>query len=333
MTVADNGAGALTLPADDYVLPFQIETAGARGRLIRADKTIEAILEQHNYPEPVSALLGEALTLAALLGTALKIEDGGMILQTSSDGPVSTLVAQYKSSGDMRGYASFDQEAIDALQNGAARDSAGLLGDGHLAMTIDPGAGLERYQGVVALEGETLAEAADLYFRQSEQIPTFLRVAVARAYTAGENGNAPVWGWRAGGLLVQKLTGEGGVSDRADSEQLDWSAPDDGDEDWVRARTLASTVEDHELLDPDLPPERLLYRLFHEEQVRAFPPSQVQAVCSCSRARIEDILNSFEKTELDGMVEQGRILVKCEFCNRHYDFDPAEVGGEKPTEL
>ncbi len=315
------------MPADDYVLPFHIETAGARGRLIRADQTIEAILEQHGYPEAVSALLGEALTLTALLGTALKIEDGGLILQTSSDGPVSTLVAQYKSSGDMRGYASFDQEAIDALQNGAARDSAGLLGDGHLAMTIDPGRGMERYQGVVALEGETLAEAADQYFRQSEQIPTFLRVAVARVYTAGEHG--PVWGWRAGGLLVQKLTGEGGISDRVDSEQLDWSAPNDGDEDWVRARTLAATVEDHELLDPDLPPESLLYRLFHEEQVRAFPPSQVQAVCSCSRARIEDILNSFEKTELDGMVEQGRIIVKCEFCNRHYDFDPAEVGGEK----
>ncbi len=331
MATADNGAGANTLPADDYVVPFHIETAGARGRLIRADRTIEAILEQHGYPEPVSALLGEALTLTALLGTALKIEDGGLILQTSSDGPVGTLVAQYKSSGDMRGYASFDRQAIDALQNGAARDSAGLLGDGHLAMTIDPGPGLERYQGVVALEGETLAEAADQYFRQSEQIPTFLRVAVARVYTAGENGKAPVWGWRAGGLLVQKLTGEGGICDRADSEQLDWSAPD-GDEDWVRARTLAATVEDHELLDPDLPPERLLYRLFHEEQVRAFPPSQVQAVCSCSRTRIEDILNSFEKIELDSMVEQGRIIVKCEFCNRHYEFDPAEVGsGAKPA--
>jgi molecular chaperone Hsp33 len=326
MTVENNGGAALDGPAD-YVLPFHIETAGARGRIIRADRTIEAILDQHGYPEPVSALLGEALTLTALLGAALKLEGGGLILQTSSDGPVNTLVAQYKSTGDMRGYANFDEEAVKALQNGAARDASELLGGGHLAMTIDPGPGLERYQGVVALEGETLSEAADLYFRQSEQIPTFLRVAVARAYTAGEAGQAATWGWRAGGILVQKLTGEGGLEERADSDQLDWSAPE-GDEDWVRARTLAATVEDHELLDGDLPSERLLYRLFHEEQVRAFPSSPIQAVCSCTRARIEDILNSFKKDELDGMVDEGRIIVRCEFCNRHYDFDPAQVGGE-----
>ncbi len=323
MTVGDGAHGPdLPEPQDDYVLPFQIERAGARGRLIRADKAVDTILAQHEYPEPVSALLGEAITLTALLGAALKI-NGRLILQTSSDGPVNTLVAQYKAPGEVRGYASFDEKSLSSQGNGP-RLTAGLLGQGHLAMTIDPGMGMERYQGVVALEGETLAEAADLYFRQSEQIPTFIRVAVARAYTGRSNGQRGNWAWRAGGLLVQKLTGEGGIEGGMPDEEQSRPVVDD-DEDWMRARMLASTVEDHELLDPDLPPETLLYRLFHEEEVRAFPATPLQAQCSCSRERVEEILSSFSEADLAAMTEHGRIVVKCEFCNRRYEFDPAQI--------
>ncbi|MDX2264166.1 MAG: Hsp33 family molecular chaperone [Hyphomicrobiales bacterium] len=330
MTANGEGVALGTPRSHDRVTAFHVETAGARGRVIRADETIGVILDQHAYPEPVSVLLGEALTLTALLGAALKI-DGRLILQTSAQGPVKTIVAQYRSSGDMRGYASFDEAAVRALGNGAARNASALLGEGHLAMTIDPGEGMERYQGVVQLEGETLADAADLYFRQSEQIPTYVRIAVARAYTAGAGDRPAGWGWRAGGLLIQKLSGEGGVSDRGDGEQLDWRAPE-GDEDWVRASTLAATVEDHELLDDDLPAEELLYRLFNQERVRAFAPTPLQPVCSCSRGRVEDLLNTFGKTELEGMIEAGRIVVKCEFCARTYEFDPEQVGAQDEAE-
>lgn len=327
MTVGDGDSAAGIMPGDsDYIVPFHIETAGARGRLIRADRAVNDILSLHDYPEPVSMLLGEAITLAALLGAALKI-DGKFILQTISNGPVNTLVAQYKSSGDLRGYANYDENGIAAAKNGAGQDGAELLGHGHLAMTIEPGAGMDRYQGVVALEGPRLADAADLYFRQSEQIPTFLRIAVARAFTGSGNGKGSHWRWRAGGLLVQKLTGEGGLSQKAGGDDLSWRAPD-GDEDWVRARTLAATIEDHELLDPSLSAGSLLYRLFHEERVRAFPATEIQAQCSCSRQRIEELLNSFSMMEREDMTEAGQITVRCEFCNRHYHFDPGSLESE-----
>ena len=157
----------------------------------------------------------------------------------------------------MRGYARFSADRVAALGGGDGVSQ--LLGQGHFAMTIDRGSETERYQGVVPLEGESLTEAADTYFRQSEQLPTFIRLAVAKHYRAGQ-AERP-WTWRAGGLLVQKLTREGGHGP---------SVGDFEEEDWMRARALAETVEDHELLDPLLPPDRLLYRLFHEEQVRAY---------------------------------------------------------------
>ncbi len=312
--------------ARDTVLPFQVGASIARGRLIRADAAADEILRQHDYPEPVSMLLGEAIVLTALLGTTIKI-DGKFILQTNSDGPVSTLVVQYTSGGDLRGYASFDAEKLAAVgAAGGRRTARELLGDGHLAMTIDPGPGMDRYQGVVALEGESLTDAADLYFRQSEQIPTFIRLAVARAYTGGSNGSRGNWTWRAGGLLVQKLTSEGGTDAEAGDDDAD-AGEDDG-EDWTRTQVLASTVEDHELLDPGLTSEGLLYRLFHEEEVRVFEAMRVQARCSCSRERIEEVLDSFDESDIAGMAENGVITVRCEFCNRHYNFEPEDFGGD-----
>ncbi|MGV1015464.1 MAG: Hsp33 family molecular chaperone HslO, partial [Methyloceanibacter sp.] len=244
----------LAIPEDDLVLPFQAEQADVLGRLAKLGPVVDTILSRHDYPEPVSRLLGEAVTLTALLGAALKFE-GKFILQASTDGPVDLLVADYQVPGGLRGYARFSEKRLAAL----APDDA-LLGQGHLAMTIDRGADTERYQGVVPLEGESLTQAADTYFRQSEQLPTFIRLAVARHYRSAKSGEKS-WAWRAGGLLVQKLTREGGHAGASGAVF---------EEDWTRAKTLAETVEDHELLDPTLPPDRLLYRLFHEEQVRAY---------------------------------------------------------------
>lgn len=306
---------------DDAVLPFQIESSGAKGRLVRMGPAITSILGQHAYPEAVSVLLGEAITLTAMLGAALKI-DGKFILQTSSDGPVGFLVAQYNVPGSLRGYASFDAEAVARMSE--ATPEGGLLGKGHLAMTIDPGPGMERYQGVVPLEGRNLTEAADLYFRQSEQIPTFIKIAVARQYEGARNNQPSSWSWRAGGLLVQKLTEEGGAETEASPKV---HGQDDG-EAWTRARLLASTVEDHELLDPALAPERLLYRLFHEERVRAFRPVPLAAFCPCSRDGVEQMLSRFSPEEIGEMAEDGSIKVTCEFCNRRYEFDPAQFSEE-----
>lgn len=312
--------------ADDYVLPFQLEGAGARGRLIRLGQAADTILSQHAYPEAVSALLGEAVTLTAMLGSSLKF-DGKFILQTKSDGPVSFLVVHYNAPGGLRGYASFDAGELRRTEAWRGAHRPGLLGQGHLAMTIDPGGEMECYQAVVPLEGVSLTDAAHLYFRQSEQIPTFIKIAVARHFTRGAGDREGSWTWRAGGLMVQKLTSEGGtleVSGKADDQDAG------SGEGWRRARILAATVEDHELLDPALAPERLLYRLFHQEQVRAFRATALEARCQCSRAGIEQFLSRFSPDERRDMTEQGKITVKCEFCNRSYNFDAAALSTQGP---
>ena len=312
-------ADEFTRNKDDYVLPFQIESSGARGRLVRMGPAISAILSQHDYPAPVSNLLGEAMTLTAMLGAALKI-DGKFILQTRSEGPVSFLVAHYYAPGNIRGYASFDQAAFEGVAEARLAEGAKLLGDGHLAMTIDQGPDMERYQGIVPLEGGNISEAADLYFRQSEQLPTFIKIAIARQYEAGK-GDAPgSWSWRAGGLMVQKLTEEGGGARRTNGH--------DSEDAWTRAQLLASTVEDHELLDPALEPERLLYRLFHEERVRAFNATPISAFCQCSREKVEQMLMSFTPEDIEDMAEDGQVHVTCEFCNSEYCFDAAELGAK-----
>lgn len=306
-----------TVAGDDIILPFQADLAGASGRLVRLGSAVDEILRGHAYPEPVCKLLGEAVALTALLGASLKF-DGKFIFQTKTDGPVNMLVADYRSSGQLRGFASFDAQQLAALENTADADSARLLGAGTLAMTIDRGPDMERYQGIVALRGGDLNQAADAYFRQSEQLPTFIRVAVARHYSAGNAGESEEqnqWRWRAGGLMLQHLTREGGHGAQATP----------GDEDgWNRARLLAATVEDSELVDPMLAPEDLLYRLFHDEQVRAFKSRPLAFHCGCSPGGVKAMLGRFGGDEIKDMVEDGRIRVTCEFCNSRYDFDPED---------
>jgi molecular chaperone Hsp33 len=300
---------------DDLVLPFQADLAGASGRVVRLGAAVDGILQGHDYPEPVCKLLGEAVALTALLGTSLKFE-GKFNLQTKTDGPVNMLVVDYRSSGELRGYAGFDAAKVEALEKSGDYNPADFLGTGHLAMTIDRGPDMDAYQGIVALDGGDLNQAADAYFQQSEQLPTFIRVAVAKHFMAqsedteiGQGG----WSWRAGGLLLQHLTREGGneAADIASSE-----------EDWNRASILAGTVRDEELLDPMLAPDRLIYALFHEEEVRAFESSELRFHCGCSQDRVKSMLDSFGGDELSDMAEDRKIRVTCEFCNTRYEFDP-----------
>lgn len=319
------GAWALgDLPHDDLVLPFQVDELGTRGRIVRLGEVATDILSRHDYPEPVTRLLGEALALTAMLGDTLKF-DGKLILQTKTDGPVDMLVVDFEAPGGLRGYAHFDEERVAAATTEGADSPEALLGHGHLAMTIDQGADMDRYQGVVPLEGTSLSEAAHTYFRQSEQIPTQVRLAVAPHYA--QRDGAQHAGWRVGGLIVQHLPEEGGMRQPDFPDGRNETSGELEDDRWTRARILMGTVEDHELLDPTLSPERLLYRLYHEDGVRAFPPQPLARQCRCSRERIETMLRQFSDEERDYMVKDGHITVTCEFCNETYVFDPSEVEG------
>ena len=295
---------------DDFVLPFRTDASRLLGRVVRLGSVVDTILARHDYPEPVSVLLGQAVALAALLGSGMK-PGSRLTLQTRGDGPIGFLVVNYEMPGRMRGYASLDKERWQALL--ASAQSTGhppaenqLLGHGHLALTIDPGGEMKSYQGIVALENTSLTDAARGYFRQSEQLPTFLRLAVARVFKAGK------WSWRAGGLLLQSLVAE-------QASEAFGGTPGAVDEDWQRACHLAGTLEDHELLDPTLTSERLLYRLFHEEGVRVSPVQPLAEYCRCSQERVEALMASFGAEEIAAMRDaDGAIAVTCEFCNTRY---------------
>ncbi len=312
----NNGSIRNDLVPDDHVLPFYAELAGVNGRVVRLGASLDDLLNKHDYPEPVSQVLGEAVALVAMVGSAMKFE-GKLILQTKSDGPVSMLVVQFSTPGSVRAYAQFDKER---LESGADFSSGALLGKGHLALTVDQGPDTDLYQGIVALEGNGLSAAAHNYFEQSEQLQTFVKVSVARHYVGGSGDDASHMRWRAGGLMIQDLTREGGrtviAQPDVETDDID-SIDEDG---WNRAYHLASTVKDHELLDPLLTPEQLIYRLFHEERVRVFQDRKVKSECNCSREHLQDVISRFGSEDLDDMVENGVIEVKCEFCSEVYQF-------------
>ena len=316
--------GSAELP-DDLVLPFATVQSRVSGRIVRLGGAVDTVLSAHDYPPAVSEALGQALALTALLGNALK-PGGRLILQTKSDGPLGFLVAHYDAPGKLRGYASLDKSRWPG--DAPAKDQGAVLGRGRLAMTIDPGGEQVSHQGIVALDGGTLTDAAHTYFRQSEQLPTFIRLAVARHFIGRDARGAQQWRWRAGGLIVQHVPSAGGEPKPDETpEERDARLTGEEDDDWVRVRLLASTVEDHELLDPMLTPERLLLRLFHEEGVRVTPAVAVKAQCRCSRERIHGFLKGFAATELADMREaDGGVTVTCEFCSTRYRFKPEEVG-------
>lgn len=316
------------LGPDDRVLPFQVDALDVRGRVVRLGPAIDKVIERHAYPPAVSKVLGEAVALTVLLGTSLKFE-GRFQLQTRTDGAISMLVVDFEAPDRVRAYARFDADKLEPA-NGGPLHTGTLLGKGHLAMTVDPGAEMSRYQGVVPLEGGTLEEAAHQYFRQSEQIPTRVRLAVAEAF--GSRGGGSAHAWRAGGILVQFLPDAGQGMRAPDLDPGD--APEgtevpsgEVEEDaWVEARSLVDTVEDHELIDPTVSSEELLYRLFHERGVRVFNAQHVRESCRCSRERILSMLKSFPLDDRQHMVgDDGRITVTCEFCSSRYHVDPVEV--------
>lgn len=290
--------------ADDAITPFQVAGTAVRGRIVRLGGAVDDILSAHGFEPMVSELLGEVVSLVAMMGSSLKF-DGKLIFQAQGDGPVSMIVADYSGGGNLRGTA----KASGAV-NG--RGAKALIGTGHVVLTIDQGPDMDRYQGVTALDGETLGEAAAAYFRQSEQIPTVVRLAVGKIREAGGRER-----WRAGGIIVQYVPGEGG-RERGEEVHMDDAARDS----WERAAAFVSSTQDDELLDPTISVETLLYRLFHEDGVRVFARQPVRAACSCTSDKIAAVLGRYDPTDLADMVEDGYIRVSCEFCRKDYRFTP-----------
>mgnify|MGYP000722408756 CR=1 FL=1 len=288
--------------ADDAVAAFQIEDEPVRGRIARLADSLDEILGAHDYPDAVARLLGEAVIAAALVGHSLKFE-GRLVVQASGDGPVSFLVADYRTEGAVRAYARVDPARRAEIGDGWG--ASRLLGTGTLALTIDPLDEKERYQGVVELQGDSLSDAVEYYFRQSEQVPTRVRIAVARFQAAG------LPHWRGGGMIIQQIAGDAARGDAAEA--------------WNTARALFDTLSDEELVDPDLSGGRVLFRLFHETGVRLFDPAPLRRYCQCSAERVKTVLASFPAAEREAMAQDGAISAACEYCNTTYRFAPEDL--------
>lgn len=294
----------MTRPSDDFALPFAIEGADARGRIVRLGAVAQRVIDGHGYSGLAARLAGEALAIVSLLGSALKFE-GTLTLQTRGDGRATMVVADFVTPGHVRSFVSIDDEA---------EPDAPMLGNGSFALTIDPDEGQNRYQGIVDLDG-SLRGAALRYFEQSEQIPTRIQIAVGQVQVPGGEPE-----WRAGGILLQRVATEGGIPN---------SAVDD-DDNWTRFGAFMGTVGADELLDPMLSAEDLLYRLFNEDGVRIFTPQPIAFKCRCSSERVENILRSYTAEELsDLQTPEGKIEAKCEFCGTVYPFEPAALEREQ----
>lgn len=294
-----------TAHPNDFVANFQIAGRPVRGRITKlGESSLDGILSRHAYPPTLARVLGEAVTLAALVGSSLKFE-GRLMVQAEGDGPVSMLVGEYRTDGGLRGYARFDEDRwanLDRINRGERPHMPQLFGkSGRLGLImISDTPGTQPYQGIVPLTKGTLAECAEIYFRDSEQVPSRVGLSVAELNVPGEPTR-----WRAGGMLVQQIAAD--------------DARGDTDDAWDEAKALFGTLTDSELADPDLPADRLLFRLFHETGVSMEEPLHLRDACTCNEQRLISTLQSMPDDELRELVEEdGNLSIDCQFCNRHY---------------
>jgi molecular chaperone Hsp33 len=297
-------------PAADFVLAFDLPDVSLRGRLVRLDMTSAKALSAHKLPEPAARVAGEALALAAMLGTSLKL-DGRLTVQTKSDGPLDLVTADYFGATGaepigLRGYARLDNSRLSDLSPAIGFEA--LAGDGVMAITIEPKREGKTYQGIVELSPAGIAASAETYFAQSEQLPTAVRLAAAPVFTPG-GGGAP--SWRVGGIMLQ-ATPEGRGNE----------------DDWERLASFLSTVEDIELVDLELPAEKLLWRLFHEDETRVHPAERIEFRCECDTSRISAVLRSYSDKDRAGLADgDGIIRARCEFCGKSHEIAPADLAG------
>lgn len=316
----------------DIIQPFQIEATNLRGRLVRLDEVVDDILSRHDYPTVVADLLAEALTVTIVLASSLKYK-GIFTLQTKSAGPVSLLVVDVTSEGKVRGYAKFDEEQIEALDQEFAAEfkdtdanprpshTAGLtniLGEGYLAFTVDQGDHTDRYQGIVELTGNSIADCVVNYFKQSEQLDTGVSIKVDN-----HHGH-----WRAGGLMVQRMPD--------DQEQIiNRRLGNDEEDGWRRAMVMLGSLTTEEMVDPSLPANDLLFRLFNEDGVRVYERLGITRDCRCSEEKIMAMLNNMGRESLADMAIDGVLEVTCEFCSYNYNVPltdlPETDGGSDPN--
>ncbi|WP_241911546.1 Hsp33 family molecular chaperone HslO [Telmatospirillum siberiense] len=288
---------------NDLIQPFLIDAGAIRGRAVRLGPALDVIMAGHDYPPAVAALLAETLVLAAALAGALKF-DGIFTLQIQADGAIPLIVADVTSAGDLRGYARFDAGKLATALAAGGAVVPGLIGKGYLAFTVDQGPDTDRYQGIVELEGKTLAECAHRYFEQSEQLQTHLQAAV-RAPMGSD-------GWRGGAVMIQRMP-------------LGQNSPiftaEEADEAWNRAAILTASVRDDELLGPKVGVGALLHRLYHAEGLHPHDPKPLAANCRCSAERVAGTLKSFPRKEVESMRDDsGDVVVVCEFCKSRYVF-------------
>ncbi|MCC6008836.1 MAG: Hsp33 family molecular chaperone HslO [Rhodobacteraceae bacterium] len=315
---------------DDSVLPFQLDRSDIRGRIGRFDATLARVLEQHAYPSAVEAAVAEAVVLTALVGQTMNLR-WKLSLQVRGDGPIRLIATDYfapiaeGAPARLRAYAGFDAERLEGGGPWFPR-----LGRGVFGLLIDQGSGTQPYQGITPLTGDSLGDCAATYFAQSEQLPTRFALSIGRSRQPGG-----AEGWRAGGIMLQHMpkasphvalgeaSGEDGLL-----EAGDLLAADEGDN-WRRANLLLDTVEEIELLGPRVTPPELLFRLFHEEQVRVFDPQALRFGCTCSVDKVRQTLSIYSARDIARMTTpEGVVTADCQFCGAHYRFDPATLGFE-----
>ena len=305
--------------AVDFCQPFTLDHSNIRGRFTRLGPTVQTIIGQHKYPPLANHLLGEIIGLAVLLSSSLKYE-GLFTLRTSSDGPISMMVVDVDSDGNVRACLRVDEERLKAMiaeEDGGEEALRGqvlkLMGRGHIAFTVDQGDEHERYQGIVSLEGETLAKCAEAYFRQSEQLETAFKLEVHRGETDAD--------WWVGGLFLQKMpvSASGDAATPEEAEKVS--------EDWNRSTILMASATENELVDISLSAHDLIWRLFHDEEPRVYEQSDLRFKCRCSREKIEGALVTYPLEELLSMREEdtGEVGVSCQFCNTRYGFDEDDL--------
>ncbi|MBE9606553.1 Hsp33 family molecular chaperone HslO [Acetobacteraceae bacterium H6797] len=297
---------AVTVPRG--LVPFHLADKPVRGRLVRLGALADALLSRKDNSVAVNALAGQALALTAGLAGALKYK-GSFSLQAKGDGAVPMLLADCTDAGELRGYARPDEERLAALveAHGISVSARHLLGKGYLAFTVDQGEAMDRYQGIVGIDGETLTEMTGHYFETSEQLQTFVKLAAAPTPS----------GWRASAFIMERVAGEGGI-DAAENVAEHAEA-------WNTAVILASTLTDEELLDDHLPSDKLLHRLFHAEGLILDRPKPLSYGCRCSRSKLAGVLANFPGEDLDHMAVDGVITMTCEFCNVDFRFERENV--------
>jgi molecular chaperone Hsp33 len=299
-------------PFTDFIQPFLIDHSAIRGRLVRLEGVLDTILKAHAYPTEVSLLLAEQIVLAALLSATLS-DEGILTVQAKGDGPVRFIVVDVMAGGVMRGYAEVRKGAFATKGKSRAKKATlpEVMGKGYLAVTYDPGPKGQRYQGIVELKGDTLSEAFEGYFERSQQGEVKLHVSVRKPGRTHKH-------WAGGGMIIERMPLEGGTESEF--------TPEEQNDLWKRTGLFMRTLKDDEMLDSEVTPQNLLYRLFNEDGVWVYKLQPVKAGCRCSRERVETVLQSLPPEELRATLDdEGKLSIHCQFCNKRELFTRADI--------